>query len=169
LFYQWDFGDGSVSDWLGPFGSDELCSVSHRWSSSGRYLVRVRAKDNFEDESVWSESLAVEISELRISLKNRVLFLLVVIENVGGYDLHDLKWNFEFEAHGLHGGFLRFPEDVIVGSQDVLTADEVISLRVRVRGCAYFRIGYSYRVEGVVDDGHRYGIVVGPFLLLLWF
>lgn len=45
VYYLIDWGDGSVDDWLGPFGSDTLITVSHIWFEKGTYIVRARAKD----------------------------------------------------------------------------------------------------------------------------
>lgn len=59
LWYQWDFGDGNVSDWLGPFASGEVASVDYVWLEKGDYSIKVKAKDGFDAESEWSDPLAV--------------------------------------------------------------------------------------------------------------
>jgi flagellar hook protein FlgE len=62
VYYEWNWGDGTVSDWLGPFGSGVVVSASHTWSSSGDYQITVKAKDIFDMESSWSESLTIIIN-----------------------------------------------------------------------------------------------------------
>lgn len=45
VYYLIDWGDGSVDEWVGPFGSDTLMTVSHIWFEKGTYVIRARAKD----------------------------------------------------------------------------------------------------------------------------
>ena len=59
LCYQWDWGDGNVSDWLGPIISGQTTTVTHSWSQQGTYQVKVKCRDTFNDESDWSEPLSV--------------------------------------------------------------------------------------------------------------
>jgi len=54
--YYIDWGDGNVTDWIGPFASGDNCIVSHTWTEKGTYILRSKAKDHpFEDESDWLE------------------------------------------------------------------------------------------------------------------
>ncbi|UCD13872.1 MAG: PKD domain-containing protein [Thermoplasmatales archaeon] len=61
IYYKWDFGDGSFSDWLGPFSSGEEVNVSHEWSRLGIYNVKVKARDEHRAESDWSNPLIVSM------------------------------------------------------------------------------------------------------------
>ncbi|KAA0002611.1 MAG: PKD domain-containing protein, partial [Thermoplasmata archaeon] len=61
IYYKWDWGDGSYSNWLGPFDSGEAINVSHIWTEKGIYKIRVKAKDTLGFESDWSEPLRVSI------------------------------------------------------------------------------------------------------------
>jgi len=61
IFYLFDWGDGTDSDWLGPYNSGDICTTSHTWSNSGIYYVKVKAKDTYDGESAWSDSLSVAI------------------------------------------------------------------------------------------------------------
>ena len=61
IWYQWIFGDGTISEWLGPFDSGETCVVSHSWLNKGDFSVKVKARDSHFVESLWSESLLVDI------------------------------------------------------------------------------------------------------------
>jgi hypothetical protein len=54
LFYKWDWGDGDVSDWLGPYDSNMKCQVSHTWLEKGQYNVKVMARDTNCGKSDWS-------------------------------------------------------------------------------------------------------------------
>jgi len=59
IFYLFDWGDGTDSDWLGPYNSGYPCTASHSWSNSGAYYVKVKAKDTYDRESGWSDSLSI--------------------------------------------------------------------------------------------------------------
>jgi len=59
LYYKWDWGDGTYSDWLGPYESGEIVETSHTWTCNNTYDVRVKAKDIYCAESEWSDILQV--------------------------------------------------------------------------------------------------------------
>ena len=62
LIYYWiDWDDNTNSGWLGPYESEEECSVTKAWSSTGTYNIKVKAKDSYGQESDWSETLSVNI------------------------------------------------------------------------------------------------------------
>jgi len=61
IYYMFDWGDGSMSEWLGPFESGEEVSASHSWESRGFYSIKVKAKDVNGAESDWSEPLRVRM------------------------------------------------------------------------------------------------------------
>ena len=61
LYYIWDWGDGNYSYWLGPHGSGETAEASHVWERKGDYSVRVKAKDIYGGESIWSDPLSVKM------------------------------------------------------------------------------------------------------------
>jgi hypothetical protein len=64
LYYKWDFGDGTFSEWLGPYSSNEEVQVSHIWTKIGRYLVKVKVRDEHRAESDWSDPLPVRMPVL---------------------------------------------------------------------------------------------------------
>jgi len=59
LYYKWSWGDGTFSDWMGPYDSGEEISISHQWSKKGFYNVKVKARDEHRAESKWSDSLPI--------------------------------------------------------------------------------------------------------------
>lgn len=52
--YYVDWGDGTNSGWIGPYGSGNVVTVNHAWSEKGTYTIRVRARDIFGAESDWA-------------------------------------------------------------------------------------------------------------------
>ncbi len=61
IFYWFDWGDGTNSDWLGPYNSGQNCTDSHIWENSGEYHIKVKAKDIYDYESDWSDLLSVAV------------------------------------------------------------------------------------------------------------
>ena len=63
VYYNWSWGDGNYSGWLGPFGSGASTSASHQWTAKGSYSIKVKAKDVFGAESNWSDPLPVTMPQ----------------------------------------------------------------------------------------------------------
>ena len=80
IYYRWDFGDGTFSDWLGPFESGETANVSHSWSKLGKYQIKVKTRDEHRAESEWSYQLIV-----RIPIYNNVGLLHPIVEFLEKY------------------------------------------------------------------------------------
>jgi outer membrane protein assembly factor BamB len=55
VFYQIDWGDGSITDWIGPYSSGESITVNHSWSDKGNYTIKARAKDIDNLWGPWGE------------------------------------------------------------------------------------------------------------------
>ncbi len=55
LFYQIDWGNGTLTDWLGPYSSGESIILSHSWSEKETYTIRARAKDTDNRWGPWGE------------------------------------------------------------------------------------------------------------------
>ena len=60
IWIKIDWGDGNITDWLGPYKSGEPVNVSHKWVEEGRYYIRAKSKD-FWDDSRWSDPYVVKI------------------------------------------------------------------------------------------------------------
>jgi hypothetical protein len=66
LYYIFDWGDGSYSEWIGPYESGETASTSHTWTQQGTYEIRARAKDDHGVQSEWSDPLEVSMPKDKI-------------------------------------------------------------------------------------------------------
>jgi hypothetical protein len=75
IYYMWDWGDGTFSEWLGPYNSGEECIGKNSWSEKGDYEIRVKAKDEFDYESSWSDPLP-------ISMPNKIYSFMKVLESI---------------------------------------------------------------------------------------
>jgi agmatine deiminase len=72
VFYLWDWGDETVSEWLGPYQSGVEISTTQSWQKTGTYEIRVKAKDIYGEESDWSEPLIVSMPKNQMFLSQRV-------------------------------------------------------------------------------------------------
>jgi nitrous oxidase accessory protein len=62
IYYNFSWGDGTYSGWLGPFLSGHGCQLSHSWpSGSGVYYLRVQAKDLSGTTGPWSSRFKVSV------------------------------------------------------------------------------------------------------------
>ncbi|MDH7517460.1 MAG: hypothetical protein QHH19_03865 [Candidatus Thermoplasmatota archaeon] len=62
IYYLFDFGDGVLSGWLGPYESGKLAETSHKWYK-GTYELRAKAKDEHGLESEWSDPFTVIVTK----------------------------------------------------------------------------------------------------------
>jgi hypothetical protein len=65
IYCLWDWGDGNISGWIGPYESGETIQASHAWNEPGAYMITVKLKDSYGAESPWSEPLTITILELK--------------------------------------------------------------------------------------------------------
>jgi len=61
IYYLFDWDDGTNSGWSGPYSSEQTVSISHIWNVKGTYQIKVKAKDEFGEESVWSDPLPISM------------------------------------------------------------------------------------------------------------
>jgi len=61
IFYMFDWGDGTFSDWLGPYSSGQTIDESHIWTELGNYEITVKARDIWGVSSDWSEPALLSI------------------------------------------------------------------------------------------------------------
>jgi parallel beta-helix repeat protein len=62
IYYKWDWGNGNITEWLGPFNSGIPITASYMWEVYGNYSVRVKAKDIGGGESNWSRTHNISIA-----------------------------------------------------------------------------------------------------------
>lgn len=74
IMYQFDWGDGTRSSWLGPYGSGKRINYSHIWAGEGTYKIRVRARDNPHGEfSDWSDPMDLAVIKSRSRIFNSLI------------------------------------------------------------------------------------------------
>ena len=55
LTYEIDWGDGNIETDIGPILSGDILTRSHSWNNSRNYIIRSRAKDEYDYYTDWSE------------------------------------------------------------------------------------------------------------------
>jgi aminopeptidase YwaD len=53
VYFMIDWGDGQMTDWIGPYASGAIAAVNHKWNETGTYTIQAKAKDTHGVESDW--------------------------------------------------------------------------------------------------------------------
>jgi hypothetical protein len=61
ILYLIDWGDGKMSEWLGPYESNQEVQAYHSYAELGEYQLRVRARDIWGSTSDWSDPFVLTI------------------------------------------------------------------------------------------------------------
>jgi hypothetical protein len=64
IYCYWDWGDGNVIDWAGPFNSGETIQASHIWTEEGNFTIIVKLKDIYGSE-ITSEPFIIQIVQIK--------------------------------------------------------------------------------------------------------
>lgn len=83
----WDWGDGSFSDWLGPFVAEETVCDEHSWNLTGYYEIRVGIRDFFQNIT-WTDPLIIHIS------KNNAPSIPIISGPLVGKPGQQYEWTF---------------------------------------------------------------------------
>jgi parallel beta-helix repeat protein len=67
VYYWFDWGDGTNSGWDGPHYSGDNVTLAHSWVKQGTYPIKVKAKDIYDNESVWSNPLVINMPKMKIN------------------------------------------------------------------------------------------------------
>lgn len=61
VYYRYDFSDGLITDWFGPYNSGEVHNTAHAWTEVGNYTVKVQSKDIYDQETAWGETSSINM------------------------------------------------------------------------------------------------------------
>lgn len=100
IYYQWYWGDGTYSDWLGPYLSGDTIITNHKWKYAGVFKVRIKGKDQYGAESQWSDpkNLTIDDDPPKLKIKK---------PSIGGIYLFNCR-------------IFPFYKPVIIGSIDII-------------------------------------------------
>ena len=144
IYYLFDWGDGTTTDWLGPYASGAIVEASHIWNYGGTYEVKLKAKDTVDGP--WSDPLNVDIAGPSLditSIKGGVFKVSAVIENTGGTEITGVSWKIE-----LHGG--AFIGGETTGQDLSIPADGETTIS---SGFIFGLGSTSIKVEVWIEDG----------------
>jgi len=84
MSYYIDWGDGTHSDWLGPYNSGETVIAKNTWNKKKKtYEIKAKAKDIYEAESDWgiftiTRSTNYQVSQSKVKNLKNILFLKLI-------------------------------------------------------------------------------------------
>jgi hypothetical protein len=70
LYVLWEWNDGTVSDWLGPFQTGVEVCESHAWNEEGTYMIKVTVRD--EMGATATDNMDITIPRNRISYVKQI-------------------------------------------------------------------------------------------------
>jgi len=160
IFYLWSWGDGTQSQWLGPFDSGAAAEASHSWNMAGIYAVKVKAKDSLGLESGWSPSLPVQIDDsahLEIGEITGGFGVTTNVINAGVLEATNVAWSIT-----LDGGVVLFGR---VTTGTLLKIQPGFSPQIRTG----FLLGVgTLTITVTADDAEKTvsALLLGPFVLI---
>jgi len=143
---MWDWGDGTYSEWMGPYKAGETACATHSWDEPGDYDIRVKIRDGCGNE-YWSLPFTITIVTAVLEIDNIAggLFrVTVTIKNIGEADAKNVHWSITLE-----GGFILIGRNSSGGNLTILAGGQV-------KICSSIIIGYGYTkiiVKVWIPDG----------------
>jgi hypothetical protein len=162
IFYRWNWGDGTFSEWIGPYDSGATCEASHAWSEIGVYEIRVQASDTFGGTSNWSDPLMVQIDLPKIEIGNinsGLLRIKVNIKNNGTAEATNISWCIKLDCD-----FILFGNNTTGTILDIPIQGEE-----SVRSGFIFGFGDA-RITAFVEDEEKisHAFIFGPFVFMVF-
>jgi hypothetical protein len=121
LLYKIDWGDGTPSDWIGPFPQGMIIPMAHAWDEPGIYSIQATTKSMAEGtESVTSTAeitITAPTPQITVTITGG-LGVNVKIKNVGDESITGLPWTITVE-----GGLLLLGQETS-GLMDLAMGEE---------------------------------------------
>jgi hypothetical protein len=166
IYVMWDWGDGTYSEWLGPFNSGEEVCASHFWTAGGDYELRVKAKDEHGAESNWSDPLLFHVKApiLEVEISDG-LGLTLRIRNVGDGDAHNVTWYFSTQGGIL--GLINIEEEGLISTLPA-GGEESIVLTKLLFGLGSIEITIEVSADYVnTETATISAFIIGPFIIIV--
>jgi hypothetical protein len=68
------WGDGTQAEWVGPYNSSEVVTLSHKWNKKGTFNISAKSKDVAGYVSEWSH---LEVTMPRNLAPNSPLYYFI--------------------------------------------------------------------------------------------
>ncbi len=102
IYYKFNWGDNTTSNWIGPYSSGETISTTNQWPEKGVYEVRVKARDENGGESAWSDPHQINILDGPILdmgiLSSKLIKVGVIIRNKGAAPAENVDWQITLDG-----------------------------------------------------------------------
>jgi glutaredoxin len=88
LYYYVSWGDGTNTDWTGPYNSGEQVILNHTWSKTGTYKISAKAKDEHGASSSYSTldvtmpRMKTQTNPLLLKILERLLYYFPVLKQI---------------------------------------------------------------------------------------
>jgi len=163
IYYQFDWDDGTLSAWLGPYPSGNVAYTSHTWSTADTtYCIKVIARDETGDCSEWSDPLCVNI--VGDCTKDYVIAAITAIWNyIDTFDYDDPIFRDPDPDTGSKSDFYKDLMDDGIGDNGVL--EKINHLPDPLYGAAGNNLGtLQNHLNGHGDDDYITDSTVRDFL-----
>ncbi|EMR75371.1 hypothetical protein MBGDF03_00378 [Thermoplasmatales archaeon SCGC AB-540-F20] len=102
IFYMFNWGDNTSSDWIGPYDSGVSGEASHAWTDPGDYEIKVKSKDVKGGSGDWSDPLAIHILQAPIVdidiIRGGIFKVNAAIKNNGEVESTAVQWNITLDG-----------------------------------------------------------------------
>jgi hypothetical protein len=102
IFCRWSWGDGAVSEWLGPYSSGDIINVSYHWDEVGEYRIEVQLKDERGSETGWLYPKTINIMQAPIvmikNIEGGILRLSTIVKNDGAFAAENVNWRISLDG-----------------------------------------------------------------------
>ncbi len=83
VFYYIDWGDKTNAGYIGPYLSGDLITKNHIWTKKGTYIIKCKAKDEYDMESEWGQfeviiPRTISINSLFMKFLERYLHVFLI-------------------------------------------------------------------------------------------
>ncbi len=87
VYYYIDWGDDQVTEWVGPYASGVIASVTHQWEEKGTYIIQAKAKDTYDVESDWATleiTMPLDVTTHQMNFFGRLISQVrLFLKNIG--------------------------------------------------------------------------------------
>jgi photosystem II stability/assembly factor-like uncharacterized protein len=165
VYYKFNWGDGTISDWIGPYPSGNTGESSYIWSTSGNFEIRVKAKDINEAESDWSEPHTIDIAEGPIMeikpISTGFFRIKATIKNTGVVEVLDVAWSIALDGGAFIGKeTIGTIASILPGEQVEIQSDLIIGIGPTI-------VTVTAEVDPGVSDSREQDGTVLLFLILI--
>jgi len=95
IYYMFDWGDGTKSEWIGPVDSGTQVTMKHSWTTIGNYNITAKAKDVQDSSSKWTapHAIIIDVPKIKIrSIQGGLFKIKIIVSNEGIAEADNIDW-----------------------------------------------------------------------------